>query len=69
MLVYSEDFLLEHLAGAISSVDTGWQKEKNGEKQKKKHVNNAENKVKHNIRAKISKIKNDCDIKRKSKQK
>jgi len=44
VLVYSEDFLLEHLAGAISSVDTGWQKGKKWRKTKEKHVNNAENK-------------------------
>lgn len=37
-------------------------------KTKEKHVNNAENKGKHNIRAKIS-LNNDCDIERKSKQK
>ena len=42
MLVYSEDLLVEHLAGAISSVGTEWQKGNRMERKKTKHVNNAE---------------------------
>lgn len=44
MLVYFEDFLVEHLAGAISSVGTEWQKRKQNGKKETKHVNNAERK-------------------------
>lgn len=41
MLVYSEDLLVEHLEGAISSVGTEWQKGNRMERKKTKHVNNA----------------------------
>lgn len=48
MLVYFEDLLVEHLAGAISSVGTEWQKGNRMERKKTKHVNNAESKNQKN---------------------
>lgn len=66
MLVYSEDLLVEHLAGAISSVGTEWQKGNRMERKKQNMLTMQKSKSKNKERIKHKTDKTNKQTKKKS---